>query len=207
MLVKIRRFNNAVSIAAMMGWPVVASAQFLDFAQVDISSDTKTVVLVKAIPGIAKPNPDPLLSAAYTRWHDGWTASIGGMYRWGLTNGDHKWSVGAGVGANRFVGADEDKNAVSLRGQTELSGPAPDGTYYALLQASTFRRGLLALGQYTSASWPVGGEVTYYHETSHHHTTVALRYAFDSKKQWWLRAGLISSDRDQPFIGIAYNGF
>jgi hypothetical protein len=34
-----------------------------------------------------------------------------------------------------------------------------------------------------------------------------LRYAFDSKKQWWLRAGLISSDRDQPFIGIAYNGF
>ena len=207
MLARIRSFNNAVSIVAMMGWPVVASAQFLDFAQLDVSKDTKTLVLVKAIPGIAKPNPDPLLSAAYTKWQDGWSANIGGVYRWALTTGEHKWSVGAGVGANRFVGADEDKTAVSARGQTELSGPAPGGTYYGLVQASTFRRGFLGLGQYTSASWPVGGEVSYYHETSHHHTTVALRYAFDSKKQWWLRAGLISSDRDQPFIGIAYNGF
>src|SRR5207248_8422165 len=77
----------------MMGWPVVASAQFLDFAQLDVSKDTKTLVLVKAIPGIAKPNPDPLLSAAYTKWQDGWSANIGGVYRWALTTGEHKWSV------------------------------------------------------------------------------------------------------------------
>src|ERR1041385_7452353 len=209
MLESIRRFNKAVSIVAVAGWPVAVSAQnqSLDFAQVDISSDTKTGVVVKALHGLAQPNPDPLLSAAYTKWTDGWSANVGGVYRWALTSGDHKWLLRAGAGVDRFVGVDGDKNAISARAQTELSGPAPGGSYYALAQASTFRHGFLGLGQYSIANTPIAFEASYYTETSHHHTTLAAMYALDSKKQWFVRAGAILSDRDRPFIGIAYNGF
>lgn len=212
MQVSIRSFNKALSILAVLAWPGAVWAQsqpnpILDFAQVDISSDTKTVVLVKALHGLAQPNPDPLLTASYTKWQDGWTAAIGGVYRWALTNGDHKWSVGLGAGANRFVGADGDENRISGRAQTEFSGPAPGGTYYALAQGSTFRHGFLGLAQYSIADTPLKFEASYYSETTHHHTTLAAMYAIDPKKQWFVRAGVIFSDRDQPFIGVAYNGF
>ena len=93
--------KKTLLIMAVAACPAAASAQvspqIIDFGQADVSSDTQTLVLVKALP-YGQPKPDPLLTAAYTHWQDGWSASVGYMYRWGLTNGDHKWSVGAGAG-------------------------------------------------------------------------------------------------------------
>ena len=209
MLAIIRNSKKTLLIVAAAACPAAASAQMspqiIDFGQADVSSDTQTLVLVKALP-YGQPKPDPLLTAAYTHWKDGWSASVGYMYRWGLTNGDHKWSVGAGAGGNRFVSGDENKSAASLRGQTELSGPAPGGNYYLLAQLSTFRKGAFGLAQYNLADSPLGFEVSHYNETGHHHTTAAVRYNLGSSK-WFLRAGAIWAEKDQPFIGVGYNGF
>src|SRR5882724_6183308 len=98
MLAIIRNSKKAVLIVAMAACPFAASAQtqtqtqILDFLQADVSADTQTLVLVKALP-YGQQKPDPLLTAAYTHWQDGWSASVGYMYRWGLTSGEHKWSV------------------------------------------------------------------------------------------------------------------
>jgi hypothetical protein len=204
MLAIIRNSKKAVLIAAAAACPVAASAQIIDFGQADVSSDTQTLILLKALP-YGQQKPDPLLSAAYTHWQDGWSASVGYMYRWGLTGGDHKWSVGAGAGADRFVSEDDNQSAASARAQTELSGPAPGGNYFLLAQLSTFRRGVFALAQYNLADSPLGFEVSHYNETGHHHTTAAVRYNLGSSK-WFLRAGLIAAEKDQPFIGVGYNG-
>jgi hypothetical protein len=70
------------------------------------------------------------------------------MHRWALTTGAHSWLVGAGVGANAFrsrTASEENENALSLRAQSELSGPAPAGRYYALVQLSTFRNQVFAM--------------------------------------------------------------
>ena len=69
-----------------------------------------------------------------------------------------------------------------------------------------FRKGAFGLAQYNLADSPLGFEVSHYNETGHHHTTAAVRYNLGSSK-WFLRAGAIWAEKDQPFIGVGYNGF
>jgi len=208
MLIKKRTIWTAIPIVALMAFPVIASAQQLvDFFQLDVSRDVQTVVFVKASPFGEPQKPAPLFSVGYSRWEDVSTVQAGYVYRWALTTGDHKLSVGAGGGADHFHSSDSgDKTAADARGQLELSGPATGGNYYALAQMSTFRRSALGLVQYNLADSPWGFDGSYYSETGHHHFTGAVRYTLASSK-WFLRGGVIISDKDQPFIGVGYNGF
>jgi hypothetical protein len=208
MLTKNRTIWTAIPIVALMAFPVIASAQQLvDFFQLDASRDVQTVVFVKGSPFGEPQKPSPLLSAAYSRWENGSTVQAGYVYRWALTTGEHKLSVGAGGGVDHFHSKDsDDKTRPDARGQLELSGPAPGGTYYTLGQISTFRRASLALVQYNVADSPWGVEGSYYSETGHHHFTGAVRYTLGASK-WFLRGGVIASDTNRPFIGVGYNGF
>jgi hypothetical protein len=202
---------QAAVFSVLIAAPFAAGAQIVDFAQLDASRDTQSVVLVKALRQNNTQRPDPLVSATYTRWDTGSTASLGYMHRWALTQGTHSWLVGAGVGANAFrsrTAGQDDENALSLRAQTELSGPAPGGRYYGLLQASTFRDQIFGLVQYDLANSPLGFELSRLRESEHRQTVGAVRYALDSRKHWFLRGGLVKTPDDtQPFIGFAYNGF
>jgi hypothetical protein len=207
MLTKNTTIRTAMMLGATMLWPMAAAAQqLIDFFQVDGSEDVQTVVLVKAAPFGEPAKPAPLLSASYTHWEDGQTASVGYVYRWALATGDHKLNVGLGGGGDWFHSSDSgNQSDPDARGQIELSGPAPGGTYYALAQAKTFRHGALGLLQYNFADSPWGLEGSYYTETGHHHFTGAVNYRFPNK--WFLRGGVIASDKDRPFIGVGYNGF
>jgi hypothetical protein len=205
------RVWRAAGIAALMAAPAAAHAQLVDFAQVDASRDTKTLVLVRALRRGDTQRPDPLISATYTRWNTGSTASVGYMHRWALTQGPHSWLVGAGIGANTFhsrAAGQNNDNALSLRAQTELSGPAPGGRYYGLVQISTFRGQNFGLLQYDLADSPLGFEVSRLRERDYHQTAAAVRLALDQKKNWFLRGGVVKTPTEtQPFIGVAYNGF
>jgi len=208
MLTKNRTIRIASWIVAMCAWPTIVSAQqLIDFFQLDGSRDVQSVVFVKAVPFGAAQNPAPLATVGYTRWETGSTVSAGYVYRWALTTGEHKLTVGAGGGVDYFHSEDSgDETRPDARGQLELSGPVPGGSYYSLAQLSTFRHGALALVQYNFADAPIGLEGSYYTETGHHHFKAALRYTLGSSK-WFLRAGAVFSDENQPFIGVGYNGF
>lgn len=197
-------------VAAMVACPAAGLAQVVDFAQLDASTEAKTLVLVRALKDGEPQTPDPLLSAAYTRFSTGSTGSVGYMHRWAALSGRHNWLLGAGVGANRFRTRDgrDDESGLSARGQTEFFGPVPGGSYYALVQASSFRDSILGVLQYNLSDSRYGFEVSRYSETGHRHTAAALRVALGERKRWFLRAGLIHTAReDQPFIGLAYNAF
>jgi hypothetical protein len=199
----------ALTLAAFI-IPGTAYAQIVDFAQFDISRDTRTLAIVKALRD-ENPQPDPLLTANYTRWSTGSSSSLGYMHRWALTRGgQHNWAVGAGVGLNRFEGRSgrDDDSGLSLRAQTELSGPAPGGSYFALLQVSTFRDSTFALGQYNIRDSRLGFDVSRYKEQDVKQWTMAVRVALDERRRWFFRAGLVDSKEDvQPFVGVAYNAF
>ena len=211
MLTKNRTIRIAIQLVAMSVWPAAASAeQLLDFFQLDGSRDVQTLVLVKGAPFGETAKPAPLLSLTYTRWETGSTVSGGYVYRWALTTGEHKLTVGAGGGVDYFRsrGTDDNENKTQpdARGQLELSGPATGGTYYALAQMSTFRRSALGLVQYNFADTPWGLDGSYYSETGYHQFSGAVRYTFPTTK-WFVRVGAIASNQTQPFIGVGYNGF
>lgn len=95
-----------------------------------------------------------------------------------------------------------------MRAQTEISGPAPGGSYFALLQLSTFRDAVFALAQYNVNKWRVGFDLSRYEEETVKNTAPGVRVALDERRRWFARVGIIDSDDDvQPFIGIAYNAF
>lgn len=197
-------------VLALAASPALAWGQIVNFAQIDISRDTRTVALVRALPGHNPDKPDPLLTANYTRWDTGSSASAAYIHRWTLYSGTHNWGVGAGAGLNHFENnAGEDRTGASLRAQTELSGPAPGGSYFALLQLSTFRSGTFGLLQYNFANTRYGVDLSHYRETGVKQTALALRMALDDRRRWFVRAGLIESQDKhmQPFIGFAYNAF
>jgi hypothetical protein len=211
---RIGRVWLAAGMAALMAAPAVARGQLLDFAQVDVAEDTQTVVLARALRLNDPQRPDPLITAGYTRWDTGSTAGAGYMHRWALTQGEHRWLVGAGAGANTFrsrgSAAEEEEDGLSLRAQTELSGPAPGGRYYGLVQVSTFRDQFFGLLQYDLAKSRLGFELSALSETGHRQRTAAVRLALDEKKRWFLRGGAITtleSDETQAFVGLAFNGF
>ena len=92
------KLRSAGLTLVMAVLPAAASAQIVNFAQFDYSEDTRTFVLVKALPDGRPDRPDPLLTGSYTEWDTGSSTSVGYLYRGALTQGRHNWGVGAGVG-------------------------------------------------------------------------------------------------------------
>lgn len=190
--------------------PALVHAAPLDFFQLDGGKDTATVVLVKALRFSADNPAPPLLSAVYSYFSSGDTASVAYTHRWSLTSGPHGLVAGLGVAGNSYRNRDvpsEDETGVSLRGQVEAYGPAPAGAYYALLQASTFRSAWLALAQYNPAGWPVGFEIYRQYQEGYQATTTALRFN-TGLDNWLFRVGVVrTSNEYRPFIGVAFNAF
>lgn len=200
-----------LAAAVLVALPAASMAQLIDFAQVDTSSNASTLVLVRELPRTGTSEPAPLLSANAVRWDHGDAESIGYVYRWKLTEGPHQWLVGAGAGANAFHSrADGDRKSesdLSARAQTEISGPAPAGNYYALAQVSSFRNSWFATAQYIPTSLPVAFEVSRYKEASYHSVSAALRISIGIP-HWYIRIGATHADGDTvPFFGVTYNGF
>jgi hypothetical protein len=190
--------------------PCLASAQWLDYAQIEGSADNASLVLVRALRDGVLTTVPALLSASAARWNNGQTVAIGITPRWSLVGGEHQWLVGLGVGANYYRsrgGAELDEQAaVSARVQTEFIGPAPYGSYYALVQASSFRGGVYAGAQYSLQQQPLALEASYYRETSYHAYNLGLRFALPIER-WFLRLGATHDDRTRAYLGLAYNGF
>jgi hypothetical protein len=138
------------------------------------------------------------------------TGAIAYTHRWSLTPGPHGLVLGLGAAANSFRDKDrpsEDETGVSLRGQAEAYGPAPGGSYYALLQASTFRDAWLGLIQYSPSGLPVGIEMYRQYQQGYQATTTALRFATGADR-WFIRAGVVrTSEEYRPFVGVTFNGF
>lgn len=182
----------------------------LDFFQLDGGKDTATVVLVKALRGFGDPAAPPLVSAVYSYFSSGDTGNIAYTHRWALVQGTHGFVVGIGAAANSYRNKDrpsEDDTGVSLRGQAEGYGPAPGGSYYALLQASTFRDAWFGLIQYTPRALPVGIEMYRQDQEGYQATTTALRFA-TGVERWFLRAGVVrTSEEWRPFVGVTFNAF
>jgi hypothetical protein len=201
---------RGAALALLLSFPAAALAQWLDFAQFDVSEDTRTLVLVKALRDGKQETPDPLLSAAYTKFPNGSTASAAYTHRWALLQGQHNWLVGAGAGINRYDSdvEEDDKSGLSARAQTEAFGPVPGGSYYALAQISSFRRAGFASVQYNLANLPLGFELARYVERGYHHTAALARIALTNDRRWFLRVGVLhNQDKDRAFVGLAYNAF
>lgn len=201
---------RSVAALAAAALPLLASAQWLDYAQVEASANNASLVFVRALRDGELTAVPALISATAARWEDGQTVAIGLMPRWSLAGGEHQWLVGVGVGANSYRsrgGATlDEESAVSARAQTEFIGPAPAGSYYVLVQASTFRGGAFATAQYSLQGTPVAFETSYYRETSYHAYNLGLRLALPAER-WFVRIGATHDDRTRAYIGLAYNGF
>ncbi len=204
-------FLRSLAVIVITAAPALSMAQLVDFAQIDTSSNASTLVLVRELPRTGTAEPAPVLSVTAARWDSGEAAAIGYVYRWKLTEGPHQWLVGTGAGANTFrsraEGDRKSRSDVSARAQTELSGPAPGGAYYALAQASSFRSSWFAAVQYMPTGLPVAFEVSSYNEATYHSVSTALRISIGVPR-WFIRVGATRADSDTvPFVGITYNGF
>lgn len=203
---------RSLAVSAALAAPLSAAlAQVVDFAQLDASSDSSTLVLVRALPRNETAAPAPLLSAVATRWSSGEAGALAYVYRWTLVEGAQQWIVGAGAGANwyrsRAEGNASNESALAARVQVEGAGPAPGGSYYALAQASTFRGSWFGLLQYSPSALPVALEWSRYHEDTYQATTVGARVSI-GVPNWFVRVGATRADgRTRPFIGVVYNGF
>ena len=190
--------------------PALAQGAPLDFFQLDGGQETATVVLVKALRFSADNPAPPLLSAVYSYFSTGDTAAVAYTHRWSLVTGPYGFVVGLGVAGNSFRDRDrpsEDETGVSLRGQAEGYGPAPGGSYYALLQASTFRNAWLGLIQYSPSALPVGLEMYRQYQEGYQATTTALRIK-TGLDNWLVRLGVVrTSDEYRPFVGVTFNAF
>jgi hypothetical protein len=202
--------HSRIAAAVLAAVPALASAQWLDYAQIEASADNASLVLVRALRDAELTAVPALLSATAARWNDGQTVAIGITPRWLLVGGEHQWLVGAGVGANYYRsrgGANlNEEAALSARAQTEFIGPAPHGSYYALLQASSFRGGAFAALQYSLHQAGVALETSYYRETTYHAYNLGLRFSLPVER-WFVRVGATNDDRTRAYIGVAYNGF
>jgi hypothetical protein len=199
-----------LALLASLAWPAAAQ-RVVDFAQLDVSSDTITAVAVRALGDPRAAEPAPLLTAAFSRWEDGQAGGVGAVYRFGLPTGAHAASVGVGAGVNgwrsRAPGDADSDQGLSLRLQAESYGPAPGGHYYVLAQGSSFRDSWLATVQYDPSAWPLAFEWSRYGETGYHATTLTLRIALGDSR-WSARVGAIDDDGGtRAFVGIGYNGF
>lgn len=199
----------AVAIGLVL--PAASMAQLVDFAQLDASSDSSTLVLVRETPRSGTAAPAPLLSATATRWSSGEAAAVGYVYRWKISTGEQQWLVGAGAGANTFrsraPGDESHESALSGRLQSEWFGPALGGSYYALAQGSSFRGSWFAALQYSPPGLPFAVEWSRYHESSYQATSAGLRIAI-GVPHWFVRLGAVRADsQTRAFAGVTYNGF
>lgn len=205
---RVRCLRMGAALAAAL--PTLAPGQWLDYGQVEASSENASLVLVRAIRDETLTVVPTLLTASAAQWNTGETVAIGITPRWSVAGGEHQWLIGVGVGANywRSRGGSEldEQSAISARLQTEFLGPAPHGNYYALIQASSFRGGVYAGVQYSLQQQPVALEASYYRETSYHAYNLGLRFALPVER-WFLRVGATNDDRTRAYIGVAYNGF
>ncbi len=205
-----KRILRCASVLWIAALPTLSAAQWLDYAQIEGSANNASVVLVKALRDGQLTAVPALITASAARWEDGQTVAIGLTPRWELAGGAHQWLVGVGAGANSYRsrgGATlEEESSLSLRAQTELMGPVPGGSYYALLQASTFRGGAFATVQYSLQGTPLALETSYYRETSYHAFNLGLRFALPIER-WFVRVGATHDDRTRVYVGLAYNGF
>ena len=88
-----------------------------------------------------------------------------------------------------------------------LTGPAPGGSYYALLQASTFRDAWFGLIQYTPGGLPVGLEMYRQYQEGYQATTTALRIK-TGIDNWLVRVGAVrTSNEYRQFVGLTFNAF
>ena len=201
---------RCIALALAAAAPSLVFAQWLDYAQVEASTENASLVLVRAIRDQSLTVVPTLLTASAAQWNTGETVAVGITPRWSLVGGEHQWLVGVGVGANYWRsrgGPDlDEQSAVSARLQTEFMGPAPQGNYYALVQASTFRGGVYAGLQYSLQQQPVALEASYYRETDYHAYNLGLRFALPVER-WFLRVGATHDDQTRAYIGVAYNGF
>jgi hypothetical protein len=214
MSIRVNRISPRLLVAALSLGALPASSwaqRVLDFAQLDGSSSSTTLVLVRALGDTRAAAPAPLLSFSATRWGDGSAAALGAVARWHLgAVSDHALTAGAGAGLNHFEsrvpGDKRSDSGASLRGQLEGQGPAPGGRYYALLQASSFRSGWFVSGQYSLGDSPLALELSRYGERGYHASTLALRWAVGGG--WSLRGGAVRDDEgSRGFVGVSYNGF
>jgi hypothetical protein len=202
--------KNLLRLLVLWFAPLLAHAAPVDFFQLDGGKQTATVVLVKALRGLGDERAPPLVSAVYSWFDSGDTGNVAYTHRWALTPGPHGLVLGLGAAANSYRNRDrpsEDDAGVSLRGQAEVYGPAPGGSYYGLLQASTFRDAWFGLLQYSPSGLPVGIEIYRQYQEGYQATTTALRFA-TGVERWFLRAGVVrTSEEYRPFVGITFNGF
>jgi hypothetical protein len=189
---------------------MLVQAAPIDFLQLDGGKDTATVVVVKALRFSADNPAPPLLSAVYSYFSTGDTGAIAYTHRWSVTPGPHGLVLGLGAAGNSYRNKDrpeEDETGVSLRGQAEAFGPAPGGTYYALVQASTFRSAWLGLIQYSPSGLPVGIEMYRQYQEGYQATTTALRFN-TGIDNWLVRVGVVrTSEEYRPFVGVTFNAF
>ena len=191
--------------------PCAGRAEWIDYAQAETSASATTFVLVSAVGASDAARPAPLVSATYARWSTGEAGGAGYTQRWTVAGDTHRWLIGAGVGANIFrsraAGDEQHESALSARLQSEWSGPAPGGAYYALAQASSFRGSWLATAQYTPSGLPLAVEWTRYHERNYQATSVGVRIATGAAR-WFVRVGVTHAEGEsRPYVGVAYNAF
>ena len=201
-------------VVGLAGAPLPAAhAAGLDFAQLEASSSSSTVVLLKALTPASAKAPAPLLSATGTRWSDGQSVAVGAAYRWTLAaDGGHALRAGIGAGIDHFrsraEGDSPEETGGSLRAQAEADG-ALGGTarYYLLAQATTFRDGWFATAQVSLSDAGAGLELSRYGDESYHSTTAVLRLPLGAAG-WTLRLGAVQDkDGRRAIVGIGYNGF
>jgi hypothetical protein len=204
------RTSAALGAALLMSLPG-ARAEWIDFAQLDVSPSATTVVLVSALGAADAARPAPVLSATYTRWSTGEAAGAGLVYRWALPLQTQHWLVGAGVGANAnrswAPGDAQNDAALAAWAQSEWFGSLAGGSYYALAQISSYRGTWLATAQYQFAAQPVAVEWTRYHERGYQSTSVGFRFA-TGVPRWFVRLGLSRGNGETgPYVGLVYNAF
>jgi hypothetical protein len=203
--------RRSVALAALGLLPASGRAEWVDYAQADVSSSATTVVIVGAVGTGDDANPAPIVSASYTRWSSGEAGGAGFVYRWALPLQTQHWLLGAGVGVNAnrsWAPADvESESALAVWLQSEWFGPVPGGTYYALARASSYRETWLATAQFSPSDLPVSAEWTRYHEHGYQATSVGLRVATGIAR-WFVRLGVTRGNGETgPYVGVVYNGF
>jgi len=205
------QLRRPAALMALAMLPAAGNAQWLDYAQADISSSATTIVLVRAVGTGEDARPAPIVSGSYTRWSTGEAGGAGFVYRWALPLESQHWLLGAGVGVNANRGwapaAEVRDSALALWLQSEWFGPVPGGSYYVLTRASSYRETWLATAQFSPADLPVSAEWTRYHEHGYQATSIGVRVA-TGVARWFVRLGVTSGNGEtSPYLGVVYNGF
>jgi hypothetical protein len=199
---------------ALAGAPAAADAngrpgRLADFAQVDASSDSHTLVLVRALGDPRAADPAPLLAASASRWADGRAAALSLVARRTLAASDGvALRGGAGLGLERFDdrAGGERRDDASLRLQIEADGALAGQRVYLLAQASSFRRSHFVSAQLAPGARPLAFELSHYGDRGYDATTAVVRLRVAGG--WWLRLGAVNDDSGtRALVGLAYNGF